>query len=112
MRQVLRAVAELEKALIRDRTAAAILHQRRVGKKFTRALFGWDYNKQGEAVENSDEQDTLNLLKSWRTAGVTFTEIARRLNAEGRSTKRGAAWSPQGVRIVFINHQRHLKLVA
>ena len=112
LRNVLRAVSELERALIRDRVASALLHVRRTGRKFNKSKMGFEYDAQGNAIENPEEQETLRLMATWRSQGKTYTAISERLNDLGRQTKTGKAWSPQGVRIVFLNHQRHVKLVA
>ncbi len=72
--------------------------QHRVPMSLRRNLpYGW--RAQGEEmVPDDSEQAVIARLRAWCEEGATPPEAAARLNAEGVRTRRGALWSPAGVR--------------
>jgi DNA invertase Pin-like site-specific DNA recombinase len=85
--QIMGGVAELERALISDRTKAALAEQRKKGVRLGRPS-----TLPAEVVER---------ILTARTAGLSYPAIASALNADGVPTAhRGARWWPATVRQV------------
>ena len=56
-----RVFAELERAMIRERTRSALGVKRSRGERISRhAPFGWDFGPTGNLVENPGEQERLH----------------------------------------------------
>jgi DNA invertase Pin-like site-specific DNA recombinase len=100
MAQVASVFAELERAIIRERTRAALAAKRARGEVCGAVPFGWDA-VDGKLVANASEQAALAQIKTWRLCGLTLKEIANRLNAAGVPAKRGGVWRKQSVRSVL-----------
>lgn len=95
LRQVLGAIAQFERAntahKMRLGKARAVAAGRRGGG---RTPFGWDA-KNGALLVNEREQAALRMVRSWRSAGVTWRDVAERLNVAGVRAKSGGGWSFQ-----------------
>lgn len=93
MRAMLSAIAEYERALIRNRTRAALASRRARGLKTGGSLpFGSALGPDGQTlVPNPAERETIDLVLSWRAAGLGMQAIADRLNTEGIPS-RGTRW--------------------
>jgi DNA invertase Pin-like site-specific DNA recombinase len=91
--------AELERALIAERTAETLAELRRQGKPWNHAPFGWDA-VDGRLVVNDVEQATLARVGELRDTGQGYATVARTLNDEGRLSKRGGPWQAMSVRSV------------
>jgi DNA invertase Pin-like site-specific DNA recombinase len=98
IRQVLGAVAEYERAMIRLRLEAG---RRRKSQSGGYAGFGsppFGYRSEGGAlVPHSDEQDTLARIRTLHDDGRSPREIARSLDADGLKPRRGDYWQPRQV---------------
>ena len=92
--------AELERALIAQRTAEALRELRRQGRPWNHAPFGWDV-VEGRLVANKSEQEILERARELREAGWGYDRIAKAFAAEGRPTKRGGKWAAMTVRSVL-----------
>lgn len=96
------AFAELERRMIGERTKAAMDHLRKNGRVYSSVPFGFD--RDGDMlVVNPEEMRVVRQMKRWRESGMTFREIAGRLNGRGIRTKRGAGWHASTVRYVLDN---------
>ncbi|MDE3203493.1 MAG: recombinase family protein [Acidobacteriota bacterium] len=99
MAQIGAVFAELERALIAERTVEALDELRRQGKAWNHAPFGWGVHD-GHLVPVPEEQETVELILWLREAGWSYDRIAKRLTADGHRTKRGGPWQAMSVRSV------------
>lgn len=96
---------ELERALIAERTTAALAELSRQGKAWNHAPFGWR-TKDGRLVVDSAEQKTHRRAWELRAAGLGYLRIAETLNDERRRTKRGDLWQAMSIRSVLRSAER------
>ena len=82
MRQVLGAVAELERAMIRARTKAAIAVKKARGERIGGVPYGYhaDGNK---IIQHAPEQDVISQIMRWKESGKSCQGICDELNARG-----------------------------
>lgn len=98
IRQVLGAVAEFEREMIRLR-----LHRGRRAKRAAGGYvggeppFGWRVAQGGGLEEDPREQYVLRRMRALRAVEVSYRGIAAQLNAEGHRPRRGRGWSGQAV---------------
>ncbi|PIU94444.1 MAG: resolvase [Armatimonadetes bacterium CG_4_9_14_3_um_filter_66_14] len=101
MRQMVDAFAEYERAIIRQRTKAALGAKRRRGEKTGGDVpFGFEAHQEDGRlllVPNLREQKVIRLVQELREEGMSFSGIAQDLNAAGYRTKRGADWTHKQV---------------
>lgn len=94
--RMLAVLAEFERDLISERTASAMGHLRKTGKRISgRIPFGYDLC--GDMlVSNRKEQAAVNLIGSLRSKGLSLREIAHVLRKRRIRTKGGSSdWSPK-----------------
>ncbi|GAA1242552.1 recombinase family protein [Oryzihumus leptocrescens] len=97
IRQVLGAVSQYERAMIRLRLAG--------GRRQKAASGGYAYGAPhfghravgGALVPDGREQAALRRMQALRAAGMSLREIAVALDVEGVAPKRGSRWHPQTV---------------
>ena len=98
MRQILGAVAQYERTVIRGRMAAGLAVKRRnggyVGGKAPMGL----RPAGGELVANPAEQAAVARIGELRAAGASYRRICEVLTVEGVSTRGGGRWLPATVR--------------
>jgi DNA invertase Pin-like site-specific DNA recombinase len=92
--------AELERALIGQRTAEALDRLRSQGRAYGPVPYGFDRHDD-LLVRNEAEQATLVLMRDMRDAGHSFAVIASRLNEQSTPSKRGGIWHAMSVRSVL-----------
>ena len=97
VRQVLGAVSQLEAGIIRRRLLRGRRHKASTGG-YTHGAppFGWRAEG-GELVPDPAEQEVVRMMRSSRERGDSLRSIAKQLNAERISPKRGETWYPQTV---------------
>jgi DNA invertase Pin-like site-specific DNA recombinase len=79
--------AELERAMIPERTRAALEVKRGRRERISRhAPFGWDFGPRGMLVENREQQRALRRIAALHAAGKSLREIAAWLNHRGVAT--------------------------
>jgi DNA invertase Pin-like site-specific DNA recombinase len=105
MAQISAVFAELERALIAERTTETLAELRKQGRVFNHPPFGYTA-VEGYLVEDPEEQATLKRLIELRESGLGFLRVAQALNAEKRSTKQGGPWQPMTVRNVYLREQQ------
>lgn len=93
--------AELDRALIAQRTADAIAELRSQGRVYGAVPFG--FRREGDRLIPDDiEQMVLSRIRRLRGRGLSYGRIARFLNESGIPSKRGSGWSAMSVRSVLL----------
>jgi DNA invertase Pin-like site-specific DNA recombinase len=93
MAQMASVFAELERAMIRERTRSAMGVKRSRGERISgHAPYGWDFGADGHLVENAREQRIIARMRQLRAEGLSYRGIGTRLDDEGIRPKRGKRW--------------------
>lgn len=101
MAQMSAVFAELERALIAQRTADALNELRSRRQVYGAIPFGW--NRLGDQlVRDEAEQRVIARIKQLRTRGLSYDRIARSLNGSEVPAKRGGIWHAMAVRSVLL----------
>lgn len=108
IRQILGAVSEYERAMIRLRMQSGRANRRERGDYAGDGSppYGWrpERGQRGEGVrlvEVEGEQATLARIRELRAGGSSLRQIAEVLTAEGHKTKRGGRWQPQTLAVIL-----------
>lgn len=95
------AMAQMERELIAERTKAAFSHKKEQGHSMGLIPFGFQ-RAEGILSPNSDEQKVIRRMKRWRKQGLSFREIAQRLNEKGILPRRQKTqWHASSVRLIL-----------
>ena len=94
---VFAALSQLERKQIGERTSAALRAKQARGERIGNVPYGFQADRQGRLHPHAGERRTVERARFLRGDGLSLRDIAKRLNAEGRRTRRGSPWSPQGV---------------
>jgi DNA invertase Pin-like site-specific DNA recombinase len=98
MAQMASVFAELERAMIRERTRAAMKVKRGRCERVSRhAPYGWDFGPDGVLVENALEQKELAWIQRLHGQGKSLRVIAEMLNNRGVEPKRAKRWRHSSV---------------
>lgn len=102
--QLVAALAEMERALISERTREGMSHLKDNHLRFTGAIYGWDVTESGSIRPNWTEQSRIDFM-AWqmRRNGMTAFAVAKCMNARGWLGKRGGKWSATSVNRVIGN---------
>lgn len=101
VRQVLGAIAQYERAVIRGRMMAGKAAKvARGGYGGGRPRFGFRAEG-GTLVPDTEEQAVIALARQLRSDGLSLREIASRLDASGATPKAGGTWHPIQVRRIL-----------
>jgi site-specific DNA recombinase len=93
MAQMASVFAELERAMIRERTRAAMKVKRGRKERISgHAPFGWDFGSCGKLVENIKEQKAVAWILKLHKRGESLRTIAQKLNDRGIEPKRASRW--------------------
>jgi DNA invertase Pin-like site-specific DNA recombinase len=92
--------AELERALIAQRTAEALGELRATSRVYGSLPFGYS-EEDGLLVPHEAEQAVLSRIIELRAAGGSYAAIAGHLNQDGIPAKRGGCWHSMSVRSVL-----------
>jgi site-specific DNA recombinase len=94
MAQMASVFAELERAMIRERTRAALAVKRNRGERTSGFIpFGWDVSPCGRRlVENAKEQKARAWILKMHKQGTSLRGIAKKLNDRGIKPKRSNRW--------------------
>jgi len=98
------AMAEMERGLISERTQMGMNQLKADHKKFTHSIFGWDVDPNGMLVPNWLEQSHIDYMV-WQIDinGMSAASVARSLNRQGITGKRGGQWQGNAVTRVISN---------
>jgi len=97
------AFAELERNLIAERTATALVHKKAHRQAYSPTPYGFD-RVEKELLENSQEQEIIAQIFTWRQSGWSLRKIAAELNHRGVPTKRGGKWYAATIRYLLKNN--------
>src|SRR4029077_311070 len=93
MAQMASVFAELERAMIRERTRAAMNVKRQRRERIScQEPYGWDFGGEDLLVENTREQKGIAWIKRLRAEGKSLRVIAGWLDSNGFKPKRGKSW--------------------
>jgi DNA invertase Pin-like site-specific DNA recombinase len=105
MAQMASVFAELERAMIRERTRSAMSVKRSRGERISgHAPYGWDFGRGGLLVENAREQKVIARMRQMQAEGMSFRGIAVRLDEEGIRPKRGKRWIHTTVKGILLRN--------
>ncbi len=93
-------VAQWEREAIAERTAAALAHKRQARAVYAPTPFGYR-RENNTLVPDEREQKALAEALTMDTAGASFREIARHLEARGVRPKRAVVWHASSVRAML-----------
>ena len=101
---VMSALAEMERGLISERTLEGMHYLKEEQLRFTRAIYGWDHDENGDLFPNWEEQSWINYM-AWqvRKNELTPTSVAGSLNKRGIKGKLGGKWTGQSVKRTISN---------
>jgi len=94
-------LAQMERELIGERTRTALAYKRQQGQPTSHPPYGFLANGSREAMVPVPRELVIvrRILDRWRRGG-SYLGIARNLNAERVSTKRGKRWHASTVRAI------------
>jgi DNA invertase Pin-like site-specific DNA recombinase len=93
MAQMASVFAELERAMIRERTKAAMNVKRGRNERMSHNIpFGWDEGDAGMLLWNDQEQETIAWMRELQREGKSLRQIAAMLNDRGVEPKRAKRW--------------------
>lgn len=92
--------AQLERDMISERTRAAMSVKRARGERLGAPKLGVAVAN-GQALPIAEEAETVALIHTLRSQGLTLRAIASQLEAEGRQTKKGGKWAPATVMFIL-----------
>ena len=92
--------AEFERNMIAERTTAALRHKREHGRVYNHLPYGFS-SHEGCLRPIDSEQEVIRTIRTLRTAGTSYNEIANHLNAAAVPTKRNKVWRSQAIKNVL-----------
>lgn len=97
--RMLAVLAEFERDLVSERTAAALSHKAKLGERVGEVPFGFTLAADGSTLTADDaEQAVIRDIRALRADGWTYRAIAAELTRRGILTKKGkATWTHQSV---------------
>jgi DNA invertase Pin-like site-specific DNA recombinase len=98
--RLLAVLAEFERDLVGERTAAALAHKKSRGEVYGPTPFGFRAVG-GKLVPIPDERKTIAAIERMRKRGLAYRDIAAKLNGEGVKGKRGGQWHASTVRYLI-----------
>jgi len=97
--RMLAVLAEFERDLVSERTAAALAHKRRKGERIGDIPYGWQLADDRVALlPVESEQTTIREIRAMRKRGKSYRAIAEELTRRAVPTKKGGpTWTHQAV---------------
>jgi site-specific DNA recombinase len=96
--RMLAVLSEFERDCISERTSLALQHKRSKGERAGEIPYGYRLSENGVSlVEDKGEQATIREVEALHTKGLSFSAVARQLNARGIRTRCGGTWHHQQV---------------
>lgn len=99
IRQVLGAVADYERAMIRLRMTAGAARKKAAGGYAGGGVpFGYRVNPSTHDLEpDPDEQKALEVIRALRAKDHSYRDIAKKLDAKGLPPRKGQHWHPYSI---------------
>ncbi|MCZ7606292.1 MAG: recombinase family protein [Planctomycetota bacterium] len=95
-------LAEMERGIISERTAAAHAHKRAKGEATGHAPFGFRLAADSVTLlEDDAEQETLAIIHNLAESGYTQRGLVAELNRRGIRAKKGGTWNRSSLRSVL-----------
>jgi DNA invertase Pin-like site-specific DNA recombinase len=105
MAQMASVFAELERAMIGERTRIAMSVKRSRGERISEhAPCGWDFGPGGRLVQNASEQKIIGLMRRMLAEGLSYRSIAVHPDDEGIRPNRGKRWMHLTVKGILARH--------
>ena len=87
-------LAQMERKLIRERTAAALQSKKSRSEQVGKIPFGYELAVDGVHLEpEPNEQTVISLISRLKGKGLSCRRIAKDLNQRSYCTKKGGAWT-------------------
>lgn len=97
IRQVLGAVADYERAMIRLRMAAGA-NRKKANGGYAGGGIPFGFKTEGhDLVSDAPERKALKVMRDLRSRGLSLREIARELDSQGLKPRKGESWHPHSV---------------
>lgn len=97
IRQVLGAVADYERAMIRLRMAAGA-NRKKANGGYAGGGIPFGFRTEGhDLVSDASERKALKVMRELRSRGDSLREIARELDSQGLKPRKGESWHPHSV---------------
>ena len=94
---IMDSVSQWDREVIGERTSATLQNLKAQGRTTGNPPFGYAVSESGVLIENEREQAILKRVTQLREQGKTWQIVADTLTAEGERTRRGTAFSKQGI---------------
>lgn len=105
LRTILDGAAAYERALIRQRTKAALAVKIARGERVGgRVRYGYDVDELGRLVPRQDEQEIIRRVLALRTAGTSFRGIVEKLALSGVRSRSGKPLQLRQIQRIVIAH--------
>ncbi len=99
---VIAGMAELERSLIAERTAAALQHKKAHHQVYSPTPLG--YQRDGnQLIPDAEEQALVSRIRQLHDDGASMTGIAGQLNGEGIVGKNGGRWYATTISKILAN---------
>ena len=96
------AIAQWEREVIGERTAAALGVKRSRGEKTGGTVpYGYTVDKKGMLHDDPREQRAITLMREFRQEGVSLRNIATELNERRFPPKKNGLWHPQAIKEIL-----------
>ncbi|MCA9108548.1 MAG: recombinase family protein [Planctomycetaceae bacterium] len=104
--RLLAVMAEFERDLTAERTAAVMAHKRSKGERTGTIPFGFSLSDDGVSlITDQTEQAALQAIQEMREAGMSLRRIAESLTERGFKTKSGGTvWKHSSVQSIINRH--------
>lgn len=111
---VMAGAAEMERNLIRERTATALQHMKRQGQRLGQPPLGFATRNAGglDDVLAGEMEAVRYVIERRRHAHVAFRTIAAELRALGHTTKRGGKWHASTVRSIWQRRKEYEEVLS
>ena len=102
MLTMLAGFAEFERALVSERTTAALAHKKKHLRAYGPTPYGYT-RSDGLLEADKGQLATVAQVQDWARDGLSLRAICRRLNDAGTTTRCGGRWYPESVRYLLRN---------
>ena len=94
---IMNSVSQWDREVIGERTSAVLQERKAQGKSTGNPYYGFEAGEDGKLIENEQEQAVLQRVAELRAEGKSWAIVASTLTGAGVRTRRGTAFSRQGL---------------